>query len=150
MANVTMMIGIPGSGKTTYARNFLNGEYISPDSIREELYGDISIQGNASEVFGLVESRIREALTNGNDVVYDATNTTKYREATVAEFREYGATEVNGIFMNTPFDVCMKRNLNRNDRLEPVPEEVMKRMYNALLENPPKANEFDHFKEVIS
>ena len=148
MSKLTMMIGIPGSGKSTYAKE-LPGVYVSPDAIREELYGDISVQGNSAEVFGLVESRIREALKTGCDVVYDATNTTKYRKATVAEFREYGATEVNGIFMNTPFDVCMKRNLNRQDRSEPVPEEVMKRMYNALLDNPPKADEFDCFEEVI-
>ena len=149
MSIVTMMIGIPGSGKTTYARNFLKGEYISPDVIRKELYGDISIQGNASEVFGLVEKRIRTALAEGKNVVYDATNTNAFRKATVAEFREYGASEVNGIFMNTPFKVCMERNLNRNDRSEPVPTDVMERMYNALKENLPKANEFDHYEEVI-
>ena len=149
MTTVTMMIGIPGSGKTTYAKDFLKGEYISPDAIRKELYGDISIQGNPKEVFGLVESRIREALAEGKNVVYDATNTNVYRKATVEEFRSYGATEVNGIFMNTPFEVCMGRNLNRNDRSEPVPAEVMERMYSALQENMPEAAEFDHFKEVI-
>lgn len=148
MATVTMMIGIPGSGKSTYARE-LPGVYVSPDAIRKELYGDISVQGNPKEVFGLVESHIRAAINNGNDVVYDATNTTKFRSATVAEFREYGATKVNGIFMNTPYDICMERNLKRNDRGEPVPAEVMERIYNALIENLPKADEFDNFKEVI-
>ena len=149
MATITMMIGIPGSGKTTYAKDFLKGEYISPDAIRKELYGDISIQGNPVVVFALVSTRIRAALTEGKNVVYDATNTNAYRKATVDEFREYGATEVNGIFMNTPFEVCMERNLNRNDRLEPVPADVMERMYNALQENMPDDAEFDHFKEVI-
>jgi len=149
MARVTMMIGIPGSGKSTYAKKNLPGVYVSPDAIRKELYGDTSIQGNPAEVFGLVETRIRKAIRNGSDVVYDATNTTKFRSATVAEFREYGATEVNGVFMNTPYDVCMERNLNRDDRNEPVPVEVMERMYNALMENPPKVDEFDHFEEVI-
>lgn len=148
MSKITMLIGIPGSGKSTYAKK-LSGVYVSPDAIRKELYGDISVQGNPAEVFGLVESRIREAIKDGVDVVYDATNTTKYRKETVAEFREYGATEIDGVFMNTPYDVCMERNNKRNDRSEPVPADVMERMYNALMENLPKADEFDHFEEVI-
>lgn len=148
MAKVTMMIGIPGSGKSTYAMK-LPGVYVSPDAIRKELYGDISVQGNSADVFGLVEKRIREAISKGNNVVYDATNTTKFRKETVAEFREYGADQVDGIFINTPYDICMERNLKRKDRSEPVPENVMERMYNALMENLPKADEFDHFEEVI-
>lgn len=148
MSKVTMMIGIPGSGKSTYAMK-LPGVYVSPDAIRKELYGDISVQGNPKEVFSLVESRIREAINNGNDVVYDATNTTEFRKETVAEFREYGADQVDGIFINTPYDICMERNLKRKDRSEPVPAEVMDRMYTALKENLPKADEFDYFKEVV-
>ena len=148
MAKITMLIGIPGSGKTTYAKKNLNGIYVSPDAIRKELYGDISIQGNPSEVFGLIESKIKEALNNGNNVVYDATNTTKFRSETIKEFRSYGASEINGVFLNTPFEICMERNLSRKDRSEPVPEEVMLRMFSALKENMPSANEFDNYIEI--
>ena len=145
MSKVTMMIGIPASGKSTIAKT-ISGVYVCPDEIRRELYGNISIQGNPIEVFGVAEERIRSAIANGKDVVYDATNTTKYRSDTITEFRNYGATEVNGVFVNTPFEVCVTRNSKRHDRSEPVPDAVMERMWKSLTENPPtKADGFDNF-----
>ena len=76
MSKITMMIGIPASGKSTIAKS-IPGVYVCPDEIRRELYGDISIQGSPVEVFGVAEERIRSAIVNGKDVVYDANNTTK-------------------------------------------------------------------------
>ena len=136
MSKVTIMIGIPASGKSTIAKT-LPGIYVCPDEVRKELYGDISIQGNPKEVFAIVEDRIRSAIANGSDVVYDATNTTKYRVKTIEEFRTYGATEINGVFVLTPLSVCKTRNGNRKDRSEPVPEEVLEKMWASLKENPP-------------
>ena len=43
----TMMVGLPGSGKSTYAKELAertNAKICSSDAIREELTGDISIQ----------------------------------------------------------------------------------------------------------
>lgn len=145
MSNVSMMIGIPGSGKSTFAKT-LSGVYICPDEVRKELYGDISVQGNAKEVFDIVEKRIKDAIQNGDDVIYDATNTTPYRKETIKEFRSFGADKVNGYFVNTPFEVCCERNRNRRDRSEPVTEDVMERMHNGIINNPPcKADGFDNF-----
>lgn len=140
MRTVNMLIGIPGSGKSTFAKT-LSGVYVSPDEIRKELYGDISIQGNASKVFSLVEERIKDALKNGNDVVYDATNTTPYRKNTIAEFRAFGAENVNGYFVNTPFEICCERNRKRADRAEPVPDSVMEKMHDGIVKNPPCMND---------
>lgn len=145
---VSMMIGIPGSGKSTFAKT-LSGVYICPDEVRKELYGDISVQGNSKEVFDIVEKRIKEAIQNGNDVIYDATNTTPYRKETITEFRSYGADKVHGYFINTPFEVCCERNKNRKDRSEPVPENVMNRMHEGIINNPPsKEDGFDVFVVV--
>ena len=150
MSKITMMIGIPASGKSTIAKS-IPGVYVCPDEIRKELYGDISIQGNPVEVFGVAEERIRSAIANGNDVVYDATNTTKYRPDTITEFRNYGATEVNGVFVNTPFEVCVARNAKRSDRSEPVPDAVMKWMWKSLTENPPtEADGFDNLVVIAT
>ena len=45
-----ILIGIPGSGKSTYAKeeheSNSNSVYLSSDKIREELYGNESVQGN--------------------------------------------------------------------------------------------------------
>lgn len=145
---VSMMIGIPGSGKSTFAKT-LSGVYICPDEVRKELYGDISVQGNSKEVFSIVEKRIKDALQNGDDVIYDATNTTPYRKETIKEFHSYGATRVNGYFVDTPFEVCCERNRKRKDRSEPVPKDVMERMNKGIINNPPcKEDGFDSFVVV--
>lgn len=47
---------------------------VSSDSIREEIYGDESIQGNPQEVFELAHSRVMNSLQKNELVVFDATN----------------------------------------------------------------------------
>ena len=73
--NLVIMCGIPASGKSTVAKLF-NSNIVSTDSIRKELFGDESIQGNGVEVFSLAYSRIRNYLSLGENVVFDATNIT--------------------------------------------------------------------------
>ena len=132
MATVYMMIGIPGSGKSTYVGEKLERAFtriISPDEIRKELYGDISIQGDGEKVFKIVDERLRYCAIHEINVIYDATNTTKHRPKTVLKLREMGFDKVIGVYMNTPFGVCVERNKQRKDRSKPVPDDVMLKMF---------------------
>ena len=73
--NISILIGLPGSGKSTYALSeSIEGIYLSSDKIRKELYGDESIQGNPEDIFGLMQYRALSFLRKGIDVIYDATN----------------------------------------------------------------------------
>ena len=73
MSKIYTMCGLPGSGKSTYAKNYLpDCVIVSSDAIRGELYGSEEIQGNAKKVFAEAFRRIREAVNNGQDVVFDA------------------------------------------------------------------------------
>lgn len=81
-----LLCGVPGSGKSTYAQKWVeenSGLHLSSDAIRKELYGDESTQGNPHEVFSLMQKRAVEALNNGSNVVYDATNVTRKDRATI-------------------------------------------------------------------
>lgn len=77
-----MLVGISGSGKTTYAKHFVEtkaqeGEEIvilSSDDIREEIYGDASIQKDPARVFAILNERTFNELKAGRSVIYDATN----------------------------------------------------------------------------
>ena len=68
-----ILVGIPGSGKTTYANNYMvlnsNTIHLSSDAIRKELYGDENIQGDPAEVFSLMQKRAVEALNDGYNVI---------------------------------------------------------------------------------
>lgn len=135
-----MLIGIPGSGKSTI-RKETNLKVICPDDIRAELCGCYADQSRNKEVFALANSRMKIALKNGENIIYDATNTTSHRKNLVSKLHEWGAGKVVGICMTTPLEVCKERNSKREF---PVPEEVIDRMYGQLMSNiPSKADGFD-------
>ena len=125
----TMMVGLVGSGKSTYAKQLAeetNAIICSSDAIREELCGDENSQDNNEEVFKILHSRIKENLKNGKNVIYDATNiNSKRRRAFLSELRNIPCVK-KCVIMATPFKMCCIQNESR-DRV--VPYEVIERMY---------------------
>lgn len=133
MPNFVMTIGLPGSGKSTWAQEYIkncpNSVIVSSDAIREELWGDANDQQNPSIVFETMFQRTVAALKEGKDVVYDATNlVAKTRKATLARVRAavgdiffYAAA----VFVACPISECKRRQLGRDRK---VPEEVIDRM----------------------
>ena len=75
----TMLVGIPGAGKSTWAKKNINTNtrYFSSDEIRKELYGDENFQGDPAEVFSVMQRRTVESLKSGFNVIYDATNVSR-------------------------------------------------------------------------
>ena len=125
----TMMVGLVGSGKSTYVKQLAeetNAIICSSDAIREELCGDENSQDNNEEVFKILHSRIKENLKNGKNVIYDATNiNSKRRRAFLSELRKIPCVK-KCIVIATPFETCCNQNGSRN-RI--VPYEVIERMY---------------------
>ena len=98
--------------------------HLSSDKIREELYGNESIQGNPAEVFSLMQKRAVEALNEGRDVLYDATNITrKDRSAIIGLCPKFAEIEAHIIW--APIETCIERDASR-DRT--VGKEVIDRM----------------------
>ena len=124
-----LLVGIPGSGKTTFAQNYTSNYHeevihISSDAIRAELYGDESIQGNPTEVFSLMQKRAVEALNNGQNVLYDATNITRKDRASIISICPKFA-RIECYIIWAPIEECIKRDASR-DRT--VGKEVIDRM----------------------
>ena len=69
MPNLYIMIGLPAAGKDVLSKQMIeNHENIvmhSSDSIRAELYGDESIQGDPNKIFTLMVRRTIEDLECG-------------------------------------------------------------------------------------
>lgn len=111
-----ILTGIPGSGKTTYAREYAdtipNTIHLSSDTIRAELYGDESIQGDPSEVFSLMQKRAVEALNEGCNVIYDCTNVTRKDRAGIINIcPKFARIECRIIW--APIEECIKRDAIR-------------------------------------
>ena len=71
-----IMCGIPGSGKSTYAKTYLtNTLYVSRDEIRFKLVKeDEDYFSKENEVFDTFIAKINEGLRQSLDVVADATH----------------------------------------------------------------------------
>ena len=77
MNKFIMMVGLPGSGKSTAARELSireNAVLHSSDDLREELFGNADSQYRNDLLFQELHKRINRDLTDGKSIVYDATN----------------------------------------------------------------------------
>jgi len=126
-----MLIGIPGCGKSTWAKQHkdsLNAEILSSDRIREEHFGDVNDQSHNVEVFDLMLKRTQEYLNSGINVIYDATNVNRRRRVNLIKSLPENAY-TTAILFATPFVNCCGRN-NLRDRK--VPEDVMWKFYKTF------------------
>lgn len=142
MKRIILMIGVPGSGKTTLARKIAEKgfKYINADSIREELYGNAAEQGDKEEVFGIFFKRLDELMKAGTDVIIDNTNLNpKQRKPILDRAQQFGYSDVQLWLLDVPLDLCLERNKMR-ERV--VPEDIVANMFMELNRSGrPKRNE---------
>ena len=116
---VTMLIGLPGCGKSYYADGYRrnpNVKVFSSDDIREEVYGDASVQDAPDKIFDIMKQRTLEALDAGYDVVYDATNVIrKYRKELLKSLPEYVSKIATVCW--APLEVCIERDASRERKV---------------------------------
>ena len=130
MARCIILVGLPGSGKSTYAEDYVqdhieNTVAFSSDGIRKVLYGDESIQGDASKVFRKLHERTAMYLQEGLNVVYDATNVNrKSRKEIIKLAKSIPNVTVECHIIWAPYEDCIKRDSLRN---RTVGEQVIKK-----------------------
>ena len=139
-----LLIGLPGSGKSTFAQHLVTqspkSQVISTDAIRAQLFGDEAIQGSWLPVWKQVQKQFSYAveqinLGNITRAVYDATNAArKYRRRAIELARRTGFTEIIGIWLDTPVQLCLERNCRRQRQ---VPEAIILQMQRQLQDAPP-------------
>lgn len=126
--SLILLVGIPGSGKTTYAEKYIKEHpgtvHLSSDKIRAELWGSEATQGDNNEVFSLMQSRAIEALNDGQNVLYDATNVTrKDRSYMISLCPKFAKIECHIVW--APIETCIERDAARS---RTVGKEVIDRM----------------------
>ena len=136
MAILYIMMGAPGSGKSTFIKNYIDYKierYVSRDEIRFSMVKeDEDYFSKENEVFKKFTSEINNALNLGINVYADATHlNTASRNKLINAIKEKPSS-IEVIFINTSLNKCLEQNENRKGTRSYVPREVIKRMYLSI------------------
>lgn len=167
MASLYVMVGIPGSGKSTVAKKVASQKpgtvIVSSDELRAKYFGSedtmydntliqpymdgLSDDEKQKEVykkiagdtfiFEKMDKICEKALKDGHDVIYDATNTRRVNRASTL-YRFFDICDgVYIVYINCPLELALKRN---SERERHVPEDVIRRMYTKMDIPEPREN----------
>jgi predicted kinase len=123
-STVTVMSGLPGSGKDTWlARNRPHLPVVSLDDIRAEL--QVEATDNQGDVIQLARQRCRELLRSGQPFAFSATNLLRQtRQRWIDLFADYKA-RIEIMYVEPPMSVILTQNKRRE---RPVPENVIREL----------------------
>lgn len=118
---IIMLVGIPGSGKSTVAEQYAQKGYKvhSSDAIREQLYGKEDIQGKAPEVFQILLQNMRKDFRAGFSCVVDASNLRRRRRGSMLSALSRCVEKRTCILVLADPDECLKRNSLRQRVVPP-------------------------------
>lgn len=140
---ITLTVGIPASGKSTWSKaqskKDTNLVRICRDDFRQMLQSSQMMPGKGEELVSqLVESSIREAISEGYNVIVDQTNcNAKYLRKLIEFCRDLD--DVTLEFFDIDYDEAIERNSKREMK---VPDSVIKKMLDGYKN---VDNEFNDF-----
>ncbi len=138
MNTLYITVGLPGSGKSTYAKEFIKGkdiEYLSSDSLRA-VYGKSEEDQTVTPlVFGHIKKTVDEFLKDGKNVLVDATSVNRReRSDYINSAKKYGA-KVVAIVFKMDRQGLIDRNKKRGEQGgRVVPDWVIDKMLNKFEE----------------
>lgn len=135
MAKVMFLKGLPASGKSTWAKEYLrnnsNTRRVNKDELRAMLDDSVWSGDREKFILNIRDTIIKEALAQGLDVIVDDTNLAPKHEARIRSIIPKG-TEfvVVDDFLSVPLSECIKRDAQRDTK---VTYKVIKSMYNQFI-----------------
>jgi predicted kinase len=133
MTKIFATIGLPGSGKSTYAEKQCadgSARRANRDDIRFELFGQY-VGVDEMAVSRRQDELVAEILAEGKDVWIDDTNLSGRARKHVRELAETHGVEVEWVdFTDVPLDVCLERDAARERQ---VGEAVIRSMWDRYL-----------------
>ena len=117
MPNLIVMVGLPGSGKSTIAKQLAeenpNTFIFSSDAYRMKICGDENDQSKNDEVFLTLHRDLMFYLSEGKNCIFDATNVTMKDRRKVLEVAKGLTINKVAYFVDTPHDECWERDKER-------------------------------------
>ena len=145
MSKLVILVGVPGSGKSTFGKEYANEHnliVVSSDELRQTLFGDATNQEHNKVLFNIIDRIVDELLRDGLSVLLDATNLSVWSRKRFIQKAERYLVHASALVIHTSLETAKRRNAAR-ERV--VPDSVIERMYKGL-EMPTTEEGFD---EVI-
>ena len=142
-----VMIGAPGSGKSTFISNHLKdgSVWVSRDAIRYSMVSeDEDYFSKESEVLAQFIKSINEMLSPKQPYKYifaDATHLNEKSRKKLLNNLKNKPTKIIGLYFDIPLEIIQKRNAQRTGR-ERVPAQIVAKMYKSMT-IPSKKEGFD-------
>ena len=147
MKKVILLSGLPGSGKSTYAKKLMKEnphsyKRVNKDDLRSLLDDGKYSKGNEKFVLQLRDTIILQALENGKHVIVDDTNLNPIHEENIRKLVKGKARVIIENF-NVDLKECIERDSKRDN---PVGEKVIMDMYDRWIK--PKELTEKYFSDV--
>lgn len=128
---LTVTVGLPASGKSTWAQDQIGAVIVERDMIRHELTGDSRNHSAEGRVTGISRARVCAALDEGKWVIVSDTNlAAKTRRQWQALAESFDAVYDEVSFLHVAPEVCIERDAWREN---PVGADVIRSMYQRYL-----------------
>lgn len=129
-----MLVGLPGSGKSTWVQSRLTpgtSGVLSSDALRALLADDPENQNIHAKVFRVMRDLLKHRLDLRRPVTFiDATNLTPKERRPFVRLAELFDADIEAVFFDVPAEECMRRNRTRK-RI--VPDEAIATMSLKLI-----------------
>ena len=152
MNSLIVMIGIPGSGKSTYAKKLIeqhhDWKYVSRDEVRYQYVSDQEHYfDHEGDVYKEFCNRISMHLINGDTVIADATHLNIKSRKRLISSLDIKPDKIIYVVMGTSFEECKKRNAERTGIIR-VPDKNLFQMRNAFQNPNPVVEDYDQVAYV--
>lgn len=136
MKKIILLKGLPGSGKSYWAKAQCNAETVrvNKDDIRAMMGGEFS-KGKENITLAIRDQAVIQALKQGKTIIVDDTNFAPQHEARMREIALAFDAQVEIMLFDTPVADCIKRDAARPN---PVGKAVIMDMYRKYLKPLPE------------
>jgi predicted kinase len=113
-----VLSGIPGSGKSTYAQEYVlnhpRSAIVASDAIRMELFGRVDDFSKEDIVWSTFENLIFEKAKTCDSVIADSSATANERRLRWAKMFRGTFDIIELVYFDIPFELCLERNEKRH------------------------------------